>query len=94
MNANNSTAFLDEKTLKAHGITIKSEEKTSLEIFSEDDTLYNSFFELEISTSSFEEPSWKNITRININYYKPPCLMNQAEINKVADLITPLSLKA
>jgi hypothetical protein len=92
--ANNSTAFLDEKTLKAHGITIKSEEKTSLEIFSDDDTLYNSFFELEISTGSFEEPSWKNNTRIKINYYKPPCQMTQEEINEIAYLISPLSLKA
>ena len=46
-----------------HSITIKSGGKTaSLEVFSDDDTLYNSFFELEISTSAVEEPGWKNTT--------------------------------
>ena len=51
---------------------------------SDDESLYDNFFELVIRTTSEEEPDWYNTTLIKINYLKPPCEVSQLDIDSVA----------
>lgn len=47
--------------------------ENELVVYAEDDTLYNSIFELTIEAYSKEERTWKNTTHVKITYLEPPC---------------------
>ena len=82
-----SVAILSEVDLENYGITLNYYNETleaSLTIYSDDKTLYDSFFEIEIQAKVLEEPeqnTWFNTTRIKINLFKPDCEVKQEEIN-------------
>ena len=61
---------------------------------SDDESLYNNFFELEIRTTTLQEPDWYNTTLIKINFLKPPCEVSQLDIDSVAVGIPILQLEA
>ena len=67
---------------------------STLDIFSDDASLYNTIFELTISSTVNEELTWANTTNIKIVFLKPPCQVTQAEINAVSDSISTVYLNA
>ena len=56
---------------------------TVMNIFSDDATMYDHQFEIEILSTVSEEPSWFNSTLIKVNYLKPPCEVTQEDISAI-----------
>ena len=61
---------------------------------SDDESLYNNIFEIEIRTTREEEPDWYNTTLVKVSYRKPPCEVSQLEIDQVAAGIETLQVNA
>ena len=68
----------DNEEIKDFGIEIESRNMTStLKVSSDDETLYDHRFELQIKNTVTEEPDWFNTTLIKVNFVKPPCEVSQ-----------------
>ena len=61
---------------------------------SEDESLYDNIFELEIRTTTEEEPDWYNTTLVKVSYRKPPCEVSQIDIDSIAAGIEILQVNA
>ena len=61
---------------------------------SDDESLYNNIFEIEIRTTREEEPDWYNTTAVKVSFRKPPCEVSQLEIDQVAAGIETLQVNA
>ena len=55
-----------------------------MNVWTDDATLYDSFFEVVIRSTLVEEEEWYNTTQIKLNYQKPTCELLQEEIDAVA----------
>ena len=70
--------------LGLRGIYIEQANMTStLRVDSDDETLYDHQFEIQVKSSLSEELTWFNTTFVKINFLKPPCEVTQEEINSV-----------
>lgn len=80
----NEVVLLTEQDFKDRGIYIEQANMTStLRIFSDDESLYDHQFEIQIKSSVAEEPDWYNTTLVKVNYFKPPCLVSPQEVEEV-----------
>ena len=61
---------------------------------SDDESLYNNIFEIEIRTTREEEPDWYNTTAVKVSFRKPPCEVSQFDIDQVAAGIVTLQVNA
>ena len=82
-----------EQLKEDYGISIDQAAST-LVIDSDDDSLYDNNFEIEIRTTAEEEPDWFNTTLVKVSFQKPPCEVSQNDIDQVAAGIETLQVNA
>lgn len=56
----------------------------TLHVHSDDATLYDSVFEIQVKATVAEEPDWFNTTLVRITYVEPPCQLTQEDVDRVA----------
>ena len=87
--ASGVTEEVDESRLEELGISLNRDDILTpyLEIYSDDEDMYDAVFEIEFITTVEEETTWFNRTRSKITMQKPPCQVTLEELDNAASTV-------
>lgn len=88
-----TTNELTQDQLMTHGIEVDQDSST-LHVFSENVDLIGTSFELDFYSTTIEEPTWYDTTRVKVFFKQPPCLVSQEEIDLVGNSLAMVTLNA